>query len=125
MLAVPQQRRHSARKSGERNHLLPTFEAREDEVLIFANRTAQDSAELVLVVVVLGTMSKVALKTVRVENPVPPIFEDVAMPIIGAGFEGRVDHAAAEPPVCRVVGVCLHLEFLHRLDVRRKLPTPG
>src|SRR5262245_22395680 len=70
-------------------------------------------------------MGKVALKAVSIENSVAPVFEDVTMPIFGAGSKGRVDHAAAKPAIGCVVRVGLYLEFLHRLDVRRKLPGAG
>ena len=39
--------------AGERNHFLPAFIAAEEEVLVLADRTAEDAAELVLLVVAL------------------------------------------------------------------------
>src|SRR5262245_36440203 len=117
--AVPQRRWGNARKGGEPNSLPPAFKAEEDEVLILADWPAHDSAELVLVVLGLGPVNQIVLKSIGVENLVTEVVEDVPVPILGASLDGSVDHAAAEATIGGVVGICHYLELLYRLDVRR------
>src|SRR5262249_559650 len=122
MYAVTQQRWRNARKGGESNSLPPTFKAEEDEILILADRSSHDSAELVLVVLGLGSVNQIVLKSIGVENLVAEVVEDVTVPILGAALNGGVDHAAAEAAIGGVIGICHYLEFFHRPDVGRKLP---
>ena len=122
MLAVAQQIRRDV-CSGKPDPLDPAFEAGEQEVLVLANRAAINSAELVLVMFGLGLAGGVVLEIVGVENRVAEVVENVAMPLVISRLERGVDHAAAETAERRVVGVGHHLEFLHRLDIGRDMPS--
>src|SRR5499433_3274608 len=103
--AVTQYRWGNARKGGEPNSLPPAFKAEEDEVLILADWAAHDSAELVLVVLCLGSVNQIVLKSIGVENLVAEVVEGVPVPILGAALDGSVDHAAAEATIGGVVGI--------------------
>src|ERR1051326_2340211 len=106
----------------ERRDLAPALLAIKDEVFVFADRSAGDAAELVLVMRALLGADLVVLRQIGVHDPVAEIFEHVTVPIVGAGLQSGIDHTAREASVLGAVGVGHDFELLHRFDIGRELP---
>ena len=75
-----------------------------------------------LVVLAAYRAHPIVLSRVGIEHGVAEKLEHAAVIFVVAGLERGVHQAAVESSELGVVGVGHHLEFLHRLHVRRQLP---
>ena len=124
-LAGTQVQRRGVENDRIGHNLAETLVAQEDPVLILLNGSAERASELVGTVVPFDGADAVILGGVGVENGVVEVLEHLAVPLVGAGFQGGNHRATAGPPKLRVVGVDHHLEFLNGIDARREEPTSG
>src|SRR5207244_270278 len=96
------------RRSGSLDRVLI---AAEKEQLVFLDRTADNSAELVALQRVAGSREEVA----GVKDSVSQKFEQVAVKLIRAGLGDGIDCRRSVNTILRREGAGFHLEFLQRI----------
>src|SRR5262249_211130 len=122
-VAIAQIERRCVAHDRERIDFAETFEAEEDEILIAAQRTSDGSTVLMSVMFSAWEAGLIILRGVCVEKGVVKIFEQIAVPGIGAALQRGDDGAAAGAAVLSVVAIGDDLEFLDGVDIGRKLPA--
>ena len=95
------------------------FIGAEEERAILLDRSANDAAELIAMIIRARRSGPVCRPTVSVEIGVPEEVVAVAVELVGAGFSHHVHDCAARLRVLRPEEVRLHLELLDRIDRRR------
>ena len=108
--------------AGEGDDFLPAFIADEDKVLVLTDGSAEDAAELVLLVVAFGGAGHIVAEVVGIQFGVAKVIVDVAVPVVAAPLDHGVDHAAGLVAVLRVVHGGHGAEFLNRIHAGGEIP---
>src|ERR1700721_118519 len=103
-----------------RRVFVPKFLRVEEEQLVPHNRTANGTAEVVLLVRADWLVRRIE-EILRIEELIAEVFEQFAMKLVGTGLCYSFDGATAAPAVLSVIAGSKDLHLIERIDVRKDI----